>query len=578
MANKSEWEVELEDDVTPGARRAESSLGRLRRAFERFNRSGAARAAQQFASVAKQVIAVGAAIGAGVAAAVTSMTVSMVDFNQRSILAFTQLAKHGEVPQELFQRSIDLAKRFGLDIKGTTKQIAKFRALQFSQDQAEGLIKAGADMQALGASSEEVTRIFAQLGQIQAKGKLQGEELIVLAENGLSTQLVYENLEKQLGKTREEILKMQQAGKIDSSSALNAITAAILQKTGSSELGEAGAKVAEQTLSGMSGRLRAGFQDLFRRAAVESEPAIASAFAPISERLFALFEDPATAGSISSVVTAIAGAVEKALPFVEAFLSAFGEGFMATLPAIMDGFSVVLDLFGEMGGSRSTADTVAMIGKALGEVAAILTGALVAALAIAAGAIVWLASVWNGLKTALIGIVDTFGAVVFGIVDFFANLSAIFNANGLSLGEKAWKIGVAIVQGIVSGIKSLLSLPLQVLQSAASGWISAVKSTLGIASPSKVFEDIGMNTALGFNLGMENEMPTVQGAASMLGSSSGFASAGGGTSNTFAPVITVPLSGSATREDGEAFAAGISDRLFAKWHSLLEDSALEQGV
>src|SRR5690606_23917083 len=99
---------------------------------------------------------------------------------------------------------------------------------------------------------DEVNRIWAQLGQIQAKGRLQGEELTTLAESGVSTGLVLSALSKQLGKTTGEVQKLISAGQVGSGDALNAIGAAILTKTGTRQFGQAGEQMATSTLSGMA--------------------------------------------------------------------------------------------------------------------------------------------------------------------------------------------------------------------------------------------------------------------------------------------------------------------------------------
>jgi hypothetical protein len=113
--DKARFTTEMVDDVSGPARRARSSLDRLRDAFDKFNRSSVGKAAARFAGVAKDVLAVGASIGAGVSAAVGAMTVQMVDFNQRTRLGFQALAAAGEDPQKSLEDTIALIKRFGFN-------------------------------------------------------------------------------------------------------------------------------------------------------------------------------------------------------------------------------------------------------------------------------------------------------------------------------------------------------------------------------------------------------------------------------------------------------------------------------
>jgi len=285
--DKADFEVELVDDVSRPAKRAGSAMERLKNVMRRFGSfasklsplANLSRSSTALGRIAEGIGPSFRSIGNNAANAFVSgfvypignafrelltgmatATIGMVDFGQRSRQAFGLLAKEGEIPEQLFQRSIGLATELGLNIKDTTKQIQKFRALQFSQDQAEALIKMGADMQALGASGEEVSRIFAQLGQIKAKNKLQSEELVTLAESGVSTQVVFAALAKQLNKTEDAVKNMVSKGEITGAQALNAIGTAILVKTGTKQFGEAGTMMAESTLSGMAGVFKAKAQ------------------------------------------------------------------------------------------------------------------------------------------------------------------------------------------------------------------------------------------------------------------------------------------------------------------------------
>lgn len=582
MADKTEWAVELEDDVTPGAKKATRSLDRLQSAFQKFSKSAGGKAVAKFAGWAKDVVTIGAAVGAGVAAGITSMTVEMIDFNQRSKAGFKALAKAGEDPQKSFQRTVDLVKQFGFDLQDTTAAVLQFRASGFSQDDSERLIKMGADMRVLGANSEQVGRAFLAINQIKSAGTLQGDELNQLAEAGVPKAAVFEELAKAMGKTVPQILKLKEAGQIGADDAINAIGKAMLRLSGGKTFGEAGEKIANQTLSGMSGRLKAGFDDMFRRAAIASEGPVSKAFGPLASKLLALFDDPRAAAGIADLVTGIAGAFEQALPFVEVFVTAFGSGFMEAFDALRGGFGIVVDALASFGiGGGNAANIVRMIGTTVGQLAAIVGGTFVAAVAIAGVAITGITAVFNFWKTMLGSVVNAIGAVIFGVTDFFANLDAIAAQQGISIGEKFFQIGAAIVQGVVNGIKSLASAPVELLKTLGGGWITAVKSVLGIASPSKVFAEIGQNTALGFQQGVEGDMPTVGGVAATLGASPGAGLMGGqagGGQYVFAPAITVPLSGSATRADGEAFAGGLSDELERQFMRFLEGAALEMGV
>jgi len=66
--------------------------------------------------------------------------------------------------------------------------------------------------------------------------------------------------------------------------------------------------------------------------------------------------------------------------------------------------------------------------------------------------------------------------------------------------------------GLAAGITGAASAVWNAITGAVSGAINAAKSMLGIASPSKVFADIGENTAAGMTGGVEGGASDVQGA------------------------------------------------------------------
>lgn len=616
--DKADFEVELVDDVSRPAKKAGGALNRLKRVVQSFNlKSGTSRVLRGFGGsiekgfkkikwgdafetgvekLKKGLLIGGAAFGAVVAGAAAA-TVSMVDFGQRSRQAFSLLAKEGEVPEQLFQRSIALAQNLGLNIKDTTKQIQKFRALQFSQNQAEALIKMGADMQALGASGEEVSRIFAQLGQIKAKNKLQSEELVTLAESGVSTQVVFAALAKQLGKSEEAIKKMVSAGEITGSQALNAIGTAILVKTGTKQFGEAGGLMAESTLSGMAGVMKARLQGVLFNIGDRAAPAITKSAKVLFDELDRFLESDSGQkmfDGIADTVAAIAKAIRDAIPFVKAFLGGFSEGAAAAFKEVAGAFKMVFEMFSGGDGRqglalmRSLGQTVGVLTVLLGGLV-VAFGGVVSALALSANYSLRL------MKGIFETFIDTFGAIIAGVTNFWANLKAIWNAEGLSLGEKSVNIGKQIIQGLVDGINALANLPATVLLGIVRKAIKAAKDALGVKSPSKVFMGIGENTVMGFNKGLaslptqnvihstlanDNALAPVRGnlsSGALSAPATGGRAARGGVS--VGPVtINLQVAPGMAPEEARAHGEAAAEGFFSKFHEFFDDMALEEAV
>lgn len=114
----------------------------------------------------------------------------------------------------------------------------------------------------------------------------------------------------------------------------------------------------------------------------------------------------------------------------------------------------------------------------------------------------------------------------------------------IGLHVKFFNIGVDIIQGIWNGIKSKAAALWDFVKGIGKGIANAFKTVLGIASPSKVFMDYGVNIAEGAKKGIEKGSPAAVGASGGMAQSiapvpnRGSRSGTGGAINvTFAPVI-----------------------------------------
>lgn len=106
---------------------------------------------------------------------------------------------------------------------------------------------------------------------------------------------------------------------------------------------------------------------------------------------------------------------------------------------------------------------------------------------------------WIGVATAVL-LAGT-GAIVAGVV---------------AVSVKMVSIGKDFATGLVSGITGGISAVVDAAKRLATGALNAVKSVLQIKSPSRVLMDVGLNTAEGFALGMEDGEQGVSTAASGL--------------------------------------------------------------
>jgi len=197
---------------------------------------------------------------------------SAAEFGQRSVLAIGFLTNDTANAAAAFDNTRHLAQSLGLDVEATEHSFQRLLAAQFSIGKSTELIKMGADLQAIGASADEVSGALLAITQIKSKGKLQAQEMLQLQERGISSELVYNALQKSLGKNKGQVQKMQQAGKITGDVAIEAIIDAIKHKTHESNLGEAGKAFADSTITGMRNQFAAGVSNFFLDVGKELEP------------------------------------------------------------------------------------------------------------------------------------------------------------------------------------------------------------------------------------------------------------------------------------------------------------------
>jgi hypothetical protein len=119
------------------------------------------------------------------------------------------------------------------------------------------------------------------------------------------------------------------------------------------------------------------------------------------------------------------------------------------------------------------------------------------------------------------------GNVVTSVAGFFQSMAASISASitaaiafvlrlpssimsGLA-GAGSWlvRVGADMIAGFISGVRSMASRVLSVVTDVIGGAVNWAKDLLGIASPSKVFTVIGMQTAEGYNRGITKMQPKV---------------------------------------------------------------------
>jgi hypothetical protein len=121
-------------------------------------------------------------------------------------------------------------------------------------------------------------------------------------------------------------------------------------------------------------------------------------------------------------------------------------------------------------------------------------------------------------------------------------------------------VGREAVNGMIAGAASRRGALVSAFQSLARAAVKAARDELGIASPSKVFQEIGLNAAKGFQLGVDRGAAGAQEAMRRLssvgvsyyaGAPAARGAAAGVVNNHYAAPVSVTFPGAVVRNDND---------------------------
>lgn len=212
---------------------------------------------------------------------------------------------------------------YSLDAAATTATMLAASGIQ-AGDQMTNSLKAVAGVAAMGGSSmEEIGNIF---GQVAAKGKLQGDELLQFSERGINATAA---LAEHLGKSQAEVRDMVSAGEIDFQTFSDAMYAAF---------GDA-ASGANETFSGALSNMKSALNRLTAKFADPALSALKDVFNAIRPAINAVSAalDPLVAG-FTKVCEIVSGVLVKSLGAFTDTLTETGNPLLAFKAGIMAAF------------------------------------------------------------------------------------------------------------------------------------------------------------------------------------------------------------------------------------------------
>ncbi len=217
---------------------------------------------------------------------------------------------------------------------------------------------------------------------------------------------------------------------------------------------------------------------------------------------------------VSTMLDPIFAAVAKAGPLAGAFFKGMVIGSLLVTIAVLKVKNAIQDAFGPSVKSNLDGMKLALYA---GAAAAIVIAVAIVALAVVFGVLavaVGLAAISLGILFLpfLIVVAVAIAAVVAVIAAFVYLAIQVKKAYDVIAGLDFGAIAKDMMQGLVNGITSGAGAVISALRALAEKMKATIKGALGIASPSKVFAEFGLNTSVGFAEGIEGGSKGVTGA------------------------------------------------------------------
>lgn len=147
---------------------------------------------------------------------------------EQSQVAFTQMLGSAEKSDAFLKQLFDFAAKTPFEFTGLQDASRRLLAYGFEANEIIPIMtRVGDAVSALGGGTAEINRATLALGQMQAKGKVSGEEMRQLAELGIP---VWDMLAKKIGTSIPEAMKLSEKGAIDAQTGINAVLDGMGQK------------------------------------------------------------------------------------------------------------------------------------------------------------------------------------------------------------------------------------------------------------------------------------------------------------------------------------------------------------
>lgn len=335
-------------------------------------------------SALPSMVTAGTVMAAGAAAlgvAAGKWALGGLAFKEDSLVAFKTMLG----TQEAAQRTFDWATKFAATTPFSSEQVIsnaqRLLTGGFKEGELDTLMKAVGDVGA-NMGDQKMEQVITAIVQTKAKGKLQGEEMMQLAEGGVGQTAVFEALARNLGISKTEAQARVSSGRVTGEQGVAAVVEAIRQTQSGGELGGAmGAK--SKTLTGLFSSLKdipstmlfgadtGGLVEPLKKmmgdiigAFEKGKPLFKKGTAMI-ERVSAAWSDAfgtiggsGIEGFLGNVIDSVGSFIESAAPFAEGFF-----------PELMNQVEAVLTALGGSADAEEIRSTGESVARGLGAVA-----------------------------------------------------------------------------------------------------------------------------------------------------------------------------------------------------------------
>lgn len=510
-----------------------------------------------------------------------------IAFKEQTLTALKVMTGTEQSAQRIFNEALQFAKRTPFDTRDVLGGFTQLLGAGFKENEVATVFAAIGDAAAAsGFDQQVIDRMVTAFAQIRAKGRLMGGEMLqvneALGKAGVGTTAIYDQIAKRMGKTRAEVIKLQEAGGIDADSAIFGIIKALEQKSG----GAVGNLMAQQskTLKGLLSTLASAPGDFFMsldlsklpgfdalkgfvgnmvklfdtgsKAGQRMQDVVGKLYNTVMSTLFGDLGSASGLARMESFALRVSQVVEDSLPALRNFLSllkGFGSGLASGLLASLERMSAVQKVLAD---GPEAAEAARQLGESIGKLASNLFRAAEAVLFIMRP-IIWLQETFGGGGKPLL--------------------------DPASASQQGFSWGAALTAGLRNGIIQNLTGP----TSATDMMVAAIKSGYQAGtethSPSRLFARYGAWATEGWALGLESGIPGAEAAvARMVDASSGAelelapsVGAGGGFAGgrSITVNVTVPLQvDGGAGEDGESFGERVRDFLVRELPGALEQA------